>query len=214
MWKHILFDLDGTLTDPADGICGSAAHALETLGRPVPERRVLEGFVGPPLNEGFTELAGLPEADIPRAVEAFREYFARQGIHENEIYPGMAALLADLVASGRTLYVATTKPKPLAEQVLENFDIAKYFTLVCGSGLEHVGRPKGEVVAEVLAKAGIGAGDAVMVGDRRHDVAGAHENSLPCVGVLFGYGGLEELTAAGADYIAEDVDGLQAVLMG
>jgi phosphoglycolate phosphatase len=208
---HILFDLDGTLTDPAEGICGSVSHALRTLGRPVPGRAALERFIGPPLDESFAA-CGMEGGEITRAIDAFREYFAEHGLKQNQPIFGIDGLLARLRAGGRTLHVATTKPLYLAAQVLDGFGLTPYFTRICGSGPAHAGRPKAEVVAEVLADGRIGAGDAVMVGDRRHDVAGARANGLPCVGVLFGYGSDNELREAGAAHLAADVSELERII--
>lgn len=212
--KHILFDLDGTLIDPAEGICGSVAHALETLGRPVPEQAVLEKFIGPPLDEGFSEFCGLGPDEIDKAVLAFRDRFAEWGIRANTLFPGMDGLLARLRQQGYQLYIATSKPTDFANIILESHGVAGYFTLVRGSGLSHVGHKKADVIAEVLADGGISPGEAVMVGDRRHDVAGAKACGLPCVGVLFGYGGRQELEAAGAERLAADIPELEAILTG
>lgn len=214
MWQHILFDLDGTLTDPAEGITGSVRFAMQQMDFPVPEQAVLERFIGPPLDEVFGEVCGYDAEQSEQAILHFREYFTNQGINENEIFPGMAELLRELVERGCILHVATTKPLHFANVVLANFDIAQYFTTVAGSGLAHAGRPKAEVVQEVLDTAGIDPTQAVMVGDRKHDVIGAHACGLPCVGVAFGYGGREELTKAGAEYIVDDMAGLRAVLLG
>ncbi len=214
MWAHILFDLDGTLTDPAEGITGSVRYALEQMGRPVPQRAVLERFIGPPLDEAFPELCGLLPDETARAITLFREYFTRQGINENELYPGMGSLLRELCEAGRKLYVATSKPGDFAHIILNTFGIAQYFTLVRGSALTHAGHPKAQVVAEVLADARIAPAEAVMVGDRCHDVAGAHACGLPCVGVRFGYAAEGELEAAGADYIANDLPDLRRILLG
>ncbi|MDL2293539.1 HAD-IA family hydrolase [Ruminococcaceae bacterium OttesenSCG-928-D13] len=210
--KHILFDLDGTLTDPAEGITNSVRAAMAAQNFPIPDQKVLEGFIGPPLDEIFNEVCGFTGPQIDQAVEDFRAYFSRQGINENALYPGMDSLLASLRDAGRVLHVATSKPTDFAEIILDNFNIAQYFTIVRGSGLTHVGRPKAEVVAEVLADGGINPADAVMVGDRRHDVIGARACGLPCVGVLFGYGGRAELEAAQADAIADDVAHLGRIL--
>lgn len=213
MWNDILFDLDGTLTDSGQGITGSVRHAMEQMGHPVPEQAVLNTFVGPPLNESFAEVCGFDEVQIAQGVELFRAWFAEHGIHQNYPYEGIADVLASLVAAGRRLHVATTKPLHLAEQVLDMFDLRQYFTILAGSALEHHGRAKGEVVAEVLARGGISPAGAVMVGDRKFDVEGAHQNGLPCVGVGFGYATPGELEAAGAEYIAPTVAALGKLLL-
>lgn len=213
MWNDILFDLDGTLTDPVEGITGSVRHAMQQLGYPVPQQEVLNKFIGPPLNEIFSEVCGFSDETIIAAIEHFRLYFAEHGIYQNVPYPGITDLLAQLKAAGRRLHIATTKPLPLARQVLDMFDMTPYFTILAGSALEHAGRAKAEVVKEVLERGSIDPTAAVMVGDRVYDVVGAHENDLPCVGVLFGYGGLEELTSAKADYMAATVPQLGEILL-
>lgn len=213
MWNDILFDLDGTLTDPGEGITGSVCHAMRQMGHPVPDQAVLNTFVGPPLNESFADVCGFDEEQIGRAVEHFRLYFAEHGIHQNVPFEGMAALLDRLVKAGRRLHIATTKPLYLAEQVLDMFDMKQYFTILAGSAAEHHGRAKAEVVAEVLERGHIDPAAAVMVGDRKYDVEGAHQNKLPCVGVSFGYAEPGEFEAAGADYVVDTVAELGDLLL-
>lgn len=211
--QHILFDLDGTLTDPAEGITGSVAHALAAMGHPVPPRKELERFIGPPLDEAFGDFYGFTTAQVDEAVVLFREYFSDRGILENELYPGIPQLLESLIARGKTLHVATSKPTAFAQQVLARFDLARYFTIVEGSPLTHNGLPKAEVIRAVLAAGKIEPEDAVMVGDRRHDIAGAKQTGLAAsVGVLYGYGSRQEFAAAGADHVAESVEHLGEVL--
>lgn len=213
MIEHILFDLDGTLTDPADGITGSVAYALKHLGHPPAPRKELERFIGPPLDEAFGGFYGFDAKKIEKAVELFREYFSETGIWENEVFLGIPEMLAALRGQGKTLHIATSKPTVFAKQILARFNLAEFFTIVEGSPLTHNGLPKGQVVEAVLKAGGISPKNSIMVGDRRHDVAGAHQNHLPAVGVLFGYGSREELQAAGADYIAESVPALQSLLL-
>lgn len=214
MWTDILFDLDGTLTDSGPGISGSARYALEKMGRPVPPQAVLNSFVGPPLSRQFPDVCGFNEEETAIAIEHFRVYFAERGIHQNEVYPGIKDMLARLVAAGRRLHLATTKPLHLAQQVLNNFDLTQYFTCMAGTPPEHGGRDKPEIVREVLENAQVNPQNAVMVGDRLYDVEGAHENALPCIGVLYGYGGREELSGAGCDYLVGSVEDLERVLTG
>lgn len=213
MWNDILFDLDGTLTDPVEGITGSVRHALTQLCHPVPPQEVLNRFIGPPLNQIFEEVCGFGKEKTEEAIGHFRLHFAKHGIYQNVPYKGMAQLLAKLKTQGRHLHIATTKPLPLAQQVLDMFNMAQYFDILAGSSLEHAGRPKSEVVEEVLQRGKIDPRKAVMVGDRVYDVVGAHNNALPCVGVLFGYGGMDELKNAKADYIASTVKELEEILL-
>ena len=206
----VLFDLDGTLTDPAEGITNSVAYALERFGIHVEDRTALQPFIGPPLKESFMKFYGLSDADGERAVEIYRESFKPTGIFENRVYPGVPEMLAELKAAGLRLCIASSKPEVFVKQILEHFDLAGYFDAVCGSELDGRRTDKAEVVAEALRRC---PGEhPVMVGDRFHDVAGAKKNGLPCAGVLFGYGGQEELAKAGADFIAADVAALTAWL--
>jgi phosphoglycolate phosphatase len=213
MSRHILFDLDGTLTDPAEGITGAVAFALQKMGVEPPPRKNLECFIGPPLDEAFGGKYGFEGQQLDDAVVYFREYFSTRGIWENEVYPGMPEFLQALKEEGALLYVATSKPTQFARQILEHFKLDGYFEDVEGSPLTHHGMPKAEVIREVLRRnPAIGEG-AVMVGDRKHDVIGAKKAGLRSVGVLYGYGSREELEAAGADKIADDVQALRQLLL-
>ena len=213
MIDHVLFDLDGTLTDPADGITASAAYAFTALGHTPPPRAELEGFIGPPLDEMFGGAYGYPPDKITLAVRCFREYFSTRGIFENKLYPGIPQMLEALCAQGKTLYVATSKPTVFAKKILEHFDISQYFSDVEGSPLEHNGVAKNIIVETVLQRNKISPSTAVMVGDRRHDIAGGQANSLITVGFLPGYSSPNELEQAGATHIASDVPSLQKILL-
>lgn len=213
MWKTVLFDLDGTLTDSAPGITLSIAYALDRFGiREDPKN--LMNFVGPPLNESLSETFGFTPERTVEVIAAFRERYGVKGWLENAPYPGIEDLLRDLKAAGLTLLVATSKPEFQAVRVLNHFGLAQYFDHICGApqGNED-GAKKSSVIRTALGYTACPA-QAVMVGDRRHDVAGAKETGLPCIGVLHGYGGREELEEAGADYIAEDMAALKALLLG
>ena len=215
MWKTILFDLDGTLTDPKEGITKAVAIALEHFGIQE-EPGNLTHFIGPPLDESFPEFYGFDREQVAVATETFREYYVRQGWLENVPYPGMAELLRDLQAAGKRLLVATSKPEVTAVRVLEHFGMAQYFDRICGAPLDNQeGARKANVIRSALDWAGPGwdAGNTVMVGDRRHDVAGAHEVGLPCVGVLYGYGNRAEHEKAGAEFIVEDIPALRQLLL-
>ena len=212
-WDTVLFDLDGTLTDSQEGIVKSVIYALERLGRELPPRDTLTAFIGPPLHESFSALCGMDEAETERAVREFRDYFARCGWAENAPYEGMAEFLAALHAAGLRLIVATSKPESFARKILEHFALERYFDLICGSHPEDKSSAdKASVVRAALTRAGAPK-RAVMVGDRRHDMAGAHANGLEAVGVLYGYGSREELAAAGAEQLAADLNELKAILL-
>lgn len=212
MWKTILFDLDGTLTDSAPGITNSVAHALAHFGIHEKPENLLK-FIGPPLNESLPEFYGFSPEQVTEAITVFREYFNEKGWCENAPYPGIADLLRDLRSAGLRLMVATSKPEVQAVRILKHFGLADYFERICGAPL---GNEDGAKKSAVIRRALEGAEDlskVVMVGDRRHDVAGACEAGLPCVGVLYGYGGREELEKAGAAYIAEDIAALKKLLL-
>ena len=193
----ILFDLDGTLTDSAPGILNSVRYACRKLGLPIPGEETLRRFLGPPL------------------IASFREYFPTKGLFENEVYPGIPALLADIKAAGKTVIIATSKPEAYARRILEHFGLAQYCDFICGATLDETRTDKAEVIAYALETAGItDKSRAVMVGDREHDVLGAKKNGLPCIGAVYGYGTAEELTAAGAAALADTVDELHKLLLG
>lgn len=214
MYKTILFDLDGTLTDPGLGITNAVAHALQKAGRPVPPREQLYKYIGPPLLDSFERFEGMTPAEARQAVGFYREYFVPTGMFENMPYPGVEALLAHLRAAGRTLLVATSKPEPFAVRILEHFGLARYFDHIVGSTLEETRTAKAEVIEYALRQAGVeDKGTAVMVGDRDYDVRGAREAGLGCIGVLFGYGSAAELTAAGALAVAADMPELERLLL-
>ena len=211
MWNKILFDLDGTLTDPKEGITKATAIALAHFGiREDPNN--LTHFIGPPLDESFPEFYGFDREQVDIATEKFREYYIHQGWLENIPYPGMSELLRDLHAAGKHLLVATSKPEVTAVRILEHFGMAQYFDHICGAPLDNQeGARKASVIRSALSRSGSDA-PAVMVGDRRHDIAGAHETGLPAIGVLYGYGNRAEHEKAGADFIVEDLPALRELL--
>ena len=201
----ILFDLDGTLTDPKEGITKSVQHALQAYGIDEPDLDKLCPFIGPPLSDSFKEYYGFSEAQAREAIDHFHEYFTKQGMFENKVYPGIREMLTRLKDAGLTLAVATSKPEPFAIQILEHFDLLSYFTLVGGADMEEIRVRKGDVIAYTLDRLGTTPEESkvIMVGDRKHDVEGAKKTELSVVGVLYGYGSREELQDAGADYLCE-----------
>ena len=213
-YQVILFDLDGTLTDPAEGITNSIVHSLTYYGITVADKRELYDFIGPPLQESYMRRFGMEEATALDAIEHYREYFGVKGLLENEVYPGIKNLLRQFQAAGKILLVATSKPEVFATQILEYFNLAQYFTVIAGAPLHPPkGYGKADVIREALDRAGLSASHAIMVGDRKHDVLGAHTVGIPAIGVLYGYGDRAEHEACGADYIAATVAELTTLLM-
>ena len=214
MYDVIVFDLDGTLTDPGEGITASVSYALEQMGLPVPERQELYKFIGPPIYDSFTTFYGFDEEQTARAVKYYREHYGTQGLWGNEVYEGIPQLLAKLKAAGKQLLVATSKPEVFAIQILERFDLKQYFDLVAGSTLDSSRVKKGDVINYALSALELEPGPTViMVGDREHDVLGARQAGLDCIGVLFGYGDEPELRKAGAVQIAATVSDLERLLL-
>lgn len=202
--KYVLFDLDGTLTDSQDGILNSIEYMLDFYGIRAESRDALRPWLGPPLKESLMKYYGFPEEKALEGVEKYREYFDRKGIFENRVYPGVVPLLEALTAGGHRLYLATSKPETAARRIMEHFGLARYFSYIGGATLDDSRVRKVDVIRYVLDAGGItDPVQAVMVGDREHDVYGAQENRLETIGVLYGYGSKEELARAGAPYLAE-----------
>ena len=200
MKPDIYFDLDGTLTDPLEGIGKSILYALERLGHAPVDDVELRACIGPPLLESFERLAGADAA--PQALALYRERFSDVGWRENAVYPEIPAVLSSLRGDGHRLFVATSKPTVFAERIIEHFELAQYFDGVHGSELDGTRTNKVELLDYVLAKND--SRDGLMIGDRRHDAVGAAENNLPFIGVLYGYGSMDEFRAAGVQHWVEN----------
>lgn len=212
--KFLLFDLDGTLTNPKEGITKSVQYALKAYGIEVPDRNELLKFIGPPLRESFKKYYGFSTEDANLAVEKYREYFLEFGIYENTMYDGIDILLEKLTVSERIVILATSKPTVQAEAVLRHFNLLRYFTFISGAELDGRRSEKWEVITYALEnhKAFL-PGDAVMIGDREHDIIGARKTGLMSIGVTYGYGGYDELSGAGADVIVSSVEALHKFLL-
>lgn len=214
MIRGVLFDLDGTLTDPKAGITRSIQYALRKRGRPVPDADSLETMIGPPLDHSFRTRFGMTPGEARQAVEDYREYFADRGLYENELYAGIPELLAELRRAGLRLGLATSKPTVFAERILVHFGLAPHFECVVGSFLDGRREEKAEVIADALvALAGVTRARALHVGDRRHDVDGARANGIGAIAVGWGYGSREELTSAGPQALVESVSALRRLLL-
>jgi len=213
MKNVILFDLDGTITDPKVGITKSVQYALSHFDIHVDDPNELCHFIGPPLRESFREFYGLSEEGAELATAKYRERFIPTGIYENEIYDGMKDLLKGLKESCKTLVLATSKPTVFAERVLGYFNIAEYFTFISGSELSGERSDKFEIITYALESCGISDLDScIMIGDRKFDIIGAKAVGISCIGVLYGYGDEAELSEVGADYLVSDVRELGELL--
>ncbi len=209
---NILFDLDGTLSDPRDGILSSIDYAVRALGYKSPPASRLEDFIGPPLREAFRCLLGdVTPGLIEEAVGKFREHYSAHGMFENQIYEGIPDVLITLRRKSYRLWVATTKPGVYAERILEHFGLSKYFDGVYGSQLDGGRSEKKELIKSHLEREKIGARGTVMVGDRAQDIVGARSNGLDGIGVLWGFGSREELEGAGASVVVEEVAALDTL---
>ena len=212
MFDYLFFDLDGTLTDPAQGITNSFIHALKYFGIEIPSYEKLCSFIGPPLPDTFKTLFGFDDQKAAEGVKKYREYFATKGLLENSVYPGIKELLAGLKDAGNKLVVATSKPEEYSVRIIEHFGLTQYFENVCGSLMDESRSKKDEVIAYAIERNHISDKSKIlMIGDRKHDILGAKKIGLKSCGVLFGYGSREELEEAGADFIAEDVSRLDKI---
>lgn len=200
--RNILFDLDGTLTDPFVGITNCLRYSLENLNMPCPRTEELASYIGPPLRETFSALLqSSDDALIERAVALYRERFAVTGLYENRVYANVPEMLRELTSRSDKLFVATSKVKIYAEKILDHFSLGSYFAEVFGS--EPGGRfdDKAELLEELIRTHNLMPGETMMVGDRKHDIIAAKKNHLWSMGVTYGYGSIEELREAGADYL-------------
>ncbi|WP_160318895.1 HAD hydrolase-like protein [Arthrobacter sp. ERGS1:01] len=209
LYDAVLFDLDGTLVDPAGGITGGIEHALRAMDLPVPDASVLEGMIGPKLADALANRAGVPLPLVPETIAAYRSWYRSTGMAMSKVYPGIAELLAELRASGIRLGVATQKPEPLAKTLLAHHGLDAAFDVIRGANEDETLMPgdagyrqgKQEIIAAALAE--LAADNAVMVGDRHQDVNGATANGLSCIGVSWGFAVEGELAEAGAAAVVD-----------
>lgn len=212
---YLLFDLDGTLTDPKEGITKAVQYALKHYGIQVDDLDSLCPFIGPPLKDSFQKYYDFPEAQAKEAIQVYREYFSDKGWSQNKVFPGIPKMLGELKAAGKKLYLATSKPEVFAKQIMEHFGLASYFEFIGGADLEETRVRKGNVIRYVLDTCGLSdkKEKVLMIGDREHDVLGAREQGLECVGVLFGYGDRKEMEECQASYIAASINELRKMLL-
>lgn len=211
-YKTIFFDLDGTLTDPAPGITNAIIYARKKWGMEPGTNEDFLKFIGPPMPESYEEFWGFSHDDAVEFLKTYREYFGTVGLFENRVFEGVPELLKTLKDRGCRLFIATTKPTGFSVRIAERFGFAQYFELISGSG-EFSDNTKFDVIRNARDACAVDMTSAVMVGDRLHDVEGAHEHGIPCIGVTFGFGGREELERAGAEFIVDTVEELSALLL-
>ena len=201
---HVLLDLDGTLSDSEPGILRSLQWACEIEGFPIPDEAQVRSVIGPPFEIGLPSI-GIPDDALFRVIKTYRERYETIGLFENTLYDGIVAMLDELAAAGLSLSIATAKPERTAVRILEHFELTERFEYIVGATLTQERRAKQQIITHVLELLGLDGGDnVVMVGDRDHDVHGALQNGLPCVGVTWGYGSVEELLTAGAFALADE----------
>lgn len=213
-YKVILFDLDGTLSDPKMGITKSVQYALEKMNIVEPNIDKLECFIGPPLQVSFAEYYNFDEKNTQKAIELYRERFKEKGMYENEIYKDIPQLLMSLKEQQYTLVVATSKPTVFSEQILKYFNIEQYFDLIVGSNLDGTRTSKTEIIQYILDRYNEHKLDNfIMIGDRKHDIIGANNTGIDSIGVTYGYGSYEELSSSNPSYIVNSVIELKNIVL-
>lgn len=211
--QYLLFDLDGTLTDPALGITNSVMHALAYFGIQVENRETLFSFIGPPLFDSFVQFYHFTPEQADLAIEKYREYFSVKGLFENTPYPHIHKTLETLRQKGYHLAVATSKPEPFAIEILKHFELDHYFDVICGSEMNSRNESKADVIKKVIRYFDdLQLDHYLMIGDRHHDVNGAKACGIECLGVLYGYGSKEELESAGAIHVVATLAELVAFI--
>lgn len=206
MRKAILFDLDGTLTDSGEGIINCVSLTLEHYGIKLPPRNELRVFVGPPLHKTFSDF-GIPKDQLNEAVIYYRKFYNINGKFQNHPYPGIIELLQRLKNEGHQLYVATSKPEHTSKEILEKFNMTRYFDAIVGSIADGDHDSKADVIHRVLEKAGH-VNEVIMVGDTVFDVEGANYHNIPTVAVGWGFGNVDDMVAAGAKAVVGTMEEL------
>ncbi len=209
-YHSLIFDLDGTISDSGHGIMRCAKHALNLAGIEVENHDALRVFVGPPLVETFQKF-GIPEEDVDQAIKDFRVLYHAEGKYENTPYDGIEEVLKTLKEHHFKLFIGTSKPEALAKDVLHRFGLDIYFDMICGATYDHSRETKADVLRYLLTL--VETGDTVMIGDTIYDVNGANELGIPCIGVSWGYGSVEEMTKAGIIDLANSPEELQEILL-
>ncbi|MEI5908933.1 HAD family hydrolase [Bacillus spongiae] len=213
-YKILLFDLDGTLSDPKIGITKSVQYALKKMNIDEPSIDKLEAFIGPPLQDSFAQFYDMNEETTKTALDFYRERFKEKGMFENTLYPMIPELLTSLKEQHYKLVVATSKPTVFAEEILKYFQINSYFDLIVGSHLNGTRRAKTDIIQYILNQYQDNSiDDFIMIGDRKHDIIGAQNTEIDSIGVTYGYGSIEEIQQAEPTYIVPSVEGLFQLLL-
>ena len=212
--KYILFDLDGTVTDPMIGITKSVQYALNKFDIEVEDLNELCKFIGPPLKDSFMNFYNFTEEDALNAITYYRDDFSTNGLYDIAVYENFEDMLISLKEKNKSLIIATSKPTVFAEKILEHFNLKKYFDFIAGSNLDNTRTKKADVISYALEQQGITeVSEIIMIGDREHDVIGAKALNIESIGVLHGYGSYDELSNSGANYIVKDVKELHSLLI-
>lgn len=213
-YRHIIFDLDGTISDPKIGIINSVKYAIEKMNLKSLSDQELETFIGPPLGASFKEYFKLDDEGIAKAVAFFREYFSEKGIFENTLYPYIPQLLLEIANQGKQAYIATSKPTHFAKQIVEHFKINIYFADVEGSMMNTPDEEKSAVLNRLIERnPEITSENAVMIGDRKYDIKAAQEHQIDTIGAVYGYGEKDELEDAGAFFFAKNIDEISSIIL-
>ena len=213
-YEIIAFDLDGTLSDPAEGLISSFEYTMKKLSLSYESRESLKRFIGPPLYDEWRRCFSFTETEADRAIAVFREYYSVYGWWDNRIYPGVVELLSAIKDSGKKIILATSKPEVFARKILKRFDIERYFDFISGACGEKVRDKKHEVLEYALASLGeINRNNVILVGDRKYDAEGARLCKVDSLGVLYGHGSCEEIAEAGFTYIAKTVSDVGKILL-
>jgi len=212
-YDAVFFDNDGTVLDAAPGMLACANVAFAELGYPTLTMQEYMPYLGPPLQNSFTQFAGMSREEAERAIAIYRREYSAGDCFVLEIYPGMEQLLRNLRAAGVKTAIASSKPTVFLEKILGGIGLRELFDAVCGVELNRLDESKADIIAEAARQCGVPIERCIMVGDRRFDVDGAHALGIPCVGVLYGYGSREELEAAGADFLAESCGEIEGICL-
>lgn len=213
MYKYILFDLDGTLLNTYPGVSNALEYTMEFFGKPKPDEKTKRRYLGPPLGDSFRDIAGFDEDTIPEAIKKFREYYLKKGVYEYEFFEELKPLFNTLREKGCVLSVATSKLETAAIDMLKHADLYNEFDFVCGATTDAARVTKTQVLEKVLNHYSVpDKSEVILIGDRNHDVIGAHNVGIKCCGVLCGFGSRSEFEECGADYIVSAVSDILSVI--